>query len=66
MYQEGTPQYEYHCKKFGHPSNAGYKDLIPLFNGEKFDADEWAELFKHSGAKFAGPVAEHHDGFSLS
>ena len=65
MYQEGTDQFAYHCKHFGHPSKTGYKDLIPMFTGEKFDAAEWAELFKKAGARFAGPVAEHHDGFSM-
>ncbi|HVT71973.1 MAG TPA: alpha-L-fucosidase [Lacunisphaera sp.] len=33
--------------------------------GGQFDPDEWAQLFADAGAKFAGPVAEHHDGFSL-
>ncbi|UWZ84692.1 alpha-L-fucosidase [Occallatibacter riparius] len=43
----------------------GYKDLIPLFKAEKFDAAEWAKLFKESGAQYVVPVAEHHDGFSM-
>ena len=65
MYLEGSPQFEHHCKTYGHPSKFGYKDFIPMFTAEKFDADEWAALFKKSGADFAGPVAEHHDGFSM-
>jgi len=65
MYREGTPQYKYHVKTYGHPSKFGYKDFIPMFKGEKFDPDEWAELFKKAGAQFAGPVGEHHDGFSM-
>jgi alpha-L-fucosidase len=65
MYREGSPQYEYHLKTFGHPSKFGYKDFIPMFTAEKFDPDEWAEIFKQAGAKFAGPVGEHHDGFAM-
>ncbi len=36
-----------------------------MFTAEKFDPDEWAECFKDAGAKFAGPVGEHHDGFCM-
>jgi alpha-L-fucosidase len=43
----------------------GYKDLIPLFRAEHFDATAWAKLFKDSGAQYVVPVAEHHDGFSM-
>lgn len=65
MYKKGTKQYEYHIKNYGLPSEFGYKDFIPMFKAEKFNADEWAELFKKAGAQFCGPVAEHHDGFSM-
>jgi len=65
MYREGTPQYKYHVKTYGNPSKFGYKDFIPIFKAEKFDPNEWAELFERAGAQFAGPVGEHHDGFSM-
>lgn len=55
----------HHLEKYGHPSEFGYHDFVPLFTAEHFDAEEWAELFQKAGAKFAGPVAEHHDGFSM-
>jgi len=65
MYRPGTGQYDYHVKTYGGPEKFGYKDFIPDFTGAKFDADEWAELFKGAGAQYAGPVGEHHDGFCL-
>jgi len=61
----GSKFYDYHQKTWGDVSEFGYKDFIPLFTAEKFDAEAWAELFKKSGARFAGPVAQHHDGFAM-
>lgn len=55
----------YHLENYGHPSEFGYHDLVPMFKAEHFDAEEWALLFQAAGARFAGPVAEHHDGFSM-
>lgn len=60
-----TKQHRYHKKNYGPLSEFGYKDFIPDFKAENYDADEWARLFKDVGAKFAGPVAVHHDGFCM-
>ena len=49
----------------GSDESKGYKDLIPLFKAEHFDAPEWAKVFRASGAQYVVPVAEHHDGFSM-
>ncbi|PCH99506.1 MAG: alpha-L-fucosidase [Flavobacteriaceae bacterium] len=65
MHIPTSPVYKYHVKTYGHPSEFGYHDFIPMFKGEHFNAEEWADLFYKAGAKFAGPVAEHHDGFSM-
>ncbi len=54
-----------HEAMYGPLTEFGYHDFIPMFKAEKFNADEWATLFKESGARFAGTVGEHHDGFSM-
>lgn len=65
MYNVEDAAFESHKKDFGDQSEFGYHDFIPMFTAEKFDASTWAELIKISGAQFGGPVAEHHDGFSM-
>lgn len=65
MYVEGHPLNSYHKETYGDLKNFGYKDFIPMFKAEKFNATEWAKLYKAAGAKFAGPVAEHADGFAM-
>ena len=65
MYREGTPEFKHHVETFGPHNRFGYKDFIPQFKAERFDANEWAELFRLSGARFVMPVAEHHDGFQM-
>ena len=58
------PQYiEYHKKHYG--ENFKYSDFVSGFTAEHFDANEWAELFAKSGAKYMNLVSKHHDGFCL-
>ena len=68
MYQKNSDDsavYKYHIDKYGPQDKFGYKDFIPMFKAEKFNAEQWAALFKASGAKYVVPVAEHHDGFAM-
>ena len=57
--------HKHHVEKYGPLNTFGYKDFIPMFTAEKFDPAEWAQLFKDGGARFAGPVSEHADGFAM-
>ncbi len=65
MYIQGSPEFEHHIKTYGAHKDFGYKDFIPMFKAENFNAAEWISLFKRAGAKYIVPVAEHHDGFQM-
>jgi alpha-L-fucosidase len=58
----GKDEREYHLETYG--DSIHYHDFIKDFTAEHFDATDWAKLFKASGAKYVGPVAEHCDNFS--
>jgi alpha-L-fucosidase len=65
MYMQGTDQYDYHCQKYGHPSKFGYKDTIPLWHAEGFDADHLISLYKKAGARYFFSMGCHHDNFDM-
>ena len=65
MYLKGSKEFQHHTATYGSQDTFGYKNFIPLFKAEKFNADQWISLFKKAGAKYVVPVAEHHDGFAM-
>ncbi len=65
MYMPKAWEFAYHQEHFGDQKTVGYKDVIRRFTAPAFDADEWADLFARAGARFAGPVAIHHENFAL-
>src|SRR5437764_3344160 len=65
MYIQDHPQYKYHLEHFGHPTKVGFKDVIPTWKGDKFDADHLMSLYKKAGAKYFFSMGVHHDNFDL-
>jgi alpha-L-fucosidase len=56
---------ESHTKRYGHPSEFGYKDLIPLFTANKWNPEKLMKLYKKAGARYFVSMGQHHDNFDM-
>jgi alpha-L-fucosidase len=65
MYIQGSAQYEYHLKTYGHPSKTGYKDLVPLFKAAKWDPRQLMDLYAKAGARYFVSMGVHHDNYDM-
>jgi len=63
MYIQGSRQYEYHVKTYGHPSQFGYKDICHIWRAENWDPEELISLYAKIGAKYFVALANHHGNF---
>ena len=63
MYEEGSWDYKYQCATYGHPSKAGFKDVIHQWHAEAWDPEHLIGLYKAAGAKYFMCLANHHDNF---
>jgi alpha-L-fucosidase len=63
MYVQGSSQYDYHVKTYGHPSQFGYKDICNIWRAENWNPDELIRLYAKTGAKYFVALANHHGNF---
>jgi alpha-L-fucosidase len=53
----------FHDRHYG--KDFAYVDFAARFGAEMFDAEQWAQIFHGSGARYVVLVSKHHDGFAL-
>lgn len=65
MYRQGTRQYKWHVENYGHPSKAGFKEVIHSWKAEKWDPEKLVALYKKAGAQYFFAMANHHDNLDM-
>jgi alpha-L-fucosidase len=63
MYIQGSSQYNYHVKTYGHPSQFGYKDVCHIWRAENWNPEELIRLYAKTGARYFVALANHHGNF---
>jgi alpha-L-fucosidase len=61
MYIQGHPQYDFHCKTYGHPSKFGFMEIDNLWKAESWNPEELMGLYVKAGARYFVALANHHD-----
>ena len=65
MYMEGNYKSNFHREHYGHPSEFGYKDILPLFKAEHWQPDSLVARYKRCGAQYFFVLGNHHDNYDL-
>ena len=65
LYMEGSREYKFHREHYGHPSEFGFKDVLPLFKAENWNPDELVARYKRCGAQYFFVLGNHHDNYDL-
>lgn len=65
LYNENEPAYKNHLKRYGHPSEVGYKEVLRDWNPTKLDPEYLTALYQKAGARFLMIQGVHHDNYDL-
>lgn len=63
--KNGQPShdYEYQVEHYGHPSKAGFKEVIHDWKAQNWDPNKLVALYKQAGAQYFMAMGNHHDNF---
>jgi len=59
----GNEVYDFHVNRYG--KDYSYYNFGKEFKAELFNADDWADIFVRSGAKYIVATSKHHDGYCM-
>lgn len=65
LYKQGHWAYNNHLKRYGHPSEVGYKEVLRDWNPTKLDPAKLTKLYEEAGARFLMIQGVHHDNYDL-
>lgn len=65
LYNEKEWAYRNHLKRYGHPSEVGYKEVLRDWRPNKLDPERLTKLYKKAGARFLMIQGVHHDNYDL-
>lgn len=65
LYKQGHRAYANHLRRFGHPSETGYKEVLRDWNPSALNPEYLTALYRKAGARFLMIQGVHHDNYDL-
>jgi len=65
LYKSDKIAYKNHLKRYGHPSEVGYKEVLRDWNPTKLDPAKLTKIYEDAGARFLMIQGVHHDNYDM-
>ena len=65
LYKSDKRAYQNHVKRYGHPSEVGYKEVLRDWNPTKLNPEKLTKIYQDAGARFLMIQGVHHDNYDL-
>ena len=62
---QGESPYENHVRRYGHPSETGFLDVIGQWKAQNWDPKHLLSRYKKAGARYFMAMGCHHDNLDL-